>query len=118
MKPPSSNRRGFLALGAGAASLVTCQKEEPSTSGVHMRPYGHRSPYEKPVRIIRELTASKGTGSSRTPLQDLYGIITPSALHYERHHAGVPDIDPAQHSLLIHGLVENPLVFSMDTLTR
>ena len=118
MKPPSSNRRGFLALGAGAASLVTCQKEELSTSGVHMRPYGHRSPYEKPVRIIRELTASKGTGSSRTPLQDLYGIITPSALHYERHHAGVPDIDPAQHSLLIHGLVENPLVFSMEAIRR
>jgi sulfane dehydrogenase subunit SoxC len=119
MKPPSSGRRRFLALGASAASLVSCQKEdEPSTSGVHMRPYGHRSPYEKTARVIRELTASKGTGSSRTPLQDLHGIITPSALHYERHHAGVPDIDPAKHSLLIHGLVEQPLVFSMEAILR
>ncbi len=118
-KSPSSDRRRFLALGAGAASLVSCQKEEErSTSGAHMRPYGHRSPYEKPVRVIRELTASKGTGSSRTPLQDIYGIITPSALHYERHHSGVPDIDPAQHSLLIHGLVEKPLVFSMEQIRR
>jgi sulfane dehydrogenase subunit SoxC len=116
MKVPSSDRRRFLAL--GAASLVSCEKEEPSTSGVHMREYGHRSPYEKTARVIRELTASKGTGSSRTPLQDIYGIITPSALHYERHHAGVPDIDPAQHSLLIHGLVEKPLVFSMADIRK
>ena len=117
----SSDRRRFLALGAGAASLVSCQKEaaeEASTPGVHMRPYGHRSPHEKTARIIRELTASKGTGSSRTPLQDLYGIITPSALHFERHHSGVPEIDPAQHSLLLHGLVENPLVFTMDAIRR
>lgn len=121
MKPPSSNRRRFLTLGASAATLVTCKKEEQeeaSTSGAHMRPYGHRSPHEKPVRIIRELTASKGTGSSRTPLQDIYGIITPSALHYERHHAGVPDLDPARHSLLIHGLVESPLVFTLDAIRR
>lgn len=125
MKSPS-NRRGFLALGAGAASLAavsssSCRKEEleeASTSGVHMRPYGHRSPHEKTARIIRELTASKGTGSSRTPLQDLFGIITPSALHYERHHAGVPDIDPAGHSLLIHGLVDRPLVFSVEAIRR
>jgi sulfane dehydrogenase subunit SoxC len=120
MKPLPPDRRRFLALGAGAASLVSCAKEEeePYTSGAHMRPYGHRSPYEKPQRIIRELTASKGTGSSRTPLADIYGIITPSALHYERHHAGVPDIDPPKHSLLIHGLVEKPLVFSLDEIRR
>lgn len=116
MTPTSPNRRRFLA--ASAASLVGCQKEEPSTSGAHMRVYGERSPHEKSARVIRELTASKGTGSSRTPLQDLYGIITPSALHYERHHAGVPEIDPAQHSLLIHGLVDKPLVFSMDAIRQ
>lgn len=116
MKRTASSRRRFLT--AGALSLAGCQKEEPSTSGAHMRPYGERSAHEKPVRVIRELTASKGTGSSRTPLQDLYGIITPSALHYERHHAGVPEIDPAQHSLLIHGLVERPLVFSVDSLRK
>ena len=56
--------------------------------------------------------------SSRTPLQDLRGVITPSALHFERHHAGVPDIDPSAHRLLIHGLVDNPLVLTMDDLHR
>ena len=44
-------------------------------------------------------------------MQDTYGIITPSSLHFERHHAGVPDIDPAKHQLLIHGLVDQPLVY-------
>jgi sulfane dehydrogenase subunit SoxC len=83
-----------------------------------MRPYGLRSPREKTARVLRELTASPGTGSSRTPLQDLWGTITPSELHYERHHAGVPDIDPATHELLIHGLVEQPLTFSLSALKR
>src|SRR5690242_3953929 len=45
-------------------------------------------------------------------------MITPSALHYERHHAGVPKIDPAQHRLLLHGLVDRPLIFTMDELRR
>jgi sulfane dehydrogenase subunit SoxC len=57
-------------------------------------------------------------GFSLTPLQDLAGIITPNGLHYERHHAGVPAIDPAQHRLMVHGLVERPLVFTMDDLRR
>ena len=83
-----------------------------------MRPYGLRSPREKTARVLRELTASPGTGSSRTPLQDLWGTITPSELHYERHHAGVPDIDPSAHELLIHGLVEQPLTFSLQNLRR
>jgi sulfane dehydrogenase subunit SoxC len=51
-------------------------------------------------------------------LQHLHGIITPSALHYERHHAGVPDIDPAKHRLLIHGLVKKPLILTMNELKR
>jgi len=48
----------------------------------------------------------------------LTGIITPSALHFERHHSGIPDIDPAAHRVLIHGLVERPLIFSLDALHR
>jgi sulfane dehydrogenase subunit SoxC len=58
------------------------------------------------------------TGSSLTPLQDLSGTITPSDLHFERHHAGVPSIDPARHTLLIHGLVDRPMVFSLDEIKR
>ncbi|MBZ2179731.1 MAG: sulfite dehydrogenase [Acidobacteria bacterium] len=112
MKAP---RRKFLAL--SAALTASCKKAEvPSESGAHMRPYGERAPQEQSVRIIRELTKSPGTGSSRTPLHEIYGIITPSALHFERHHAGVPAIDPATHRLLIHGLVDRPLSFSLADL--
>ena len=56
--------------------------------------------------------------SSLTPLQDLDGIITPSDLHFERHHGGVPAIDPKQYSLLIHGMVDRPMVFTLDDLRR
>ena len=49
---------------------------------------------------------------------DSCGILTPSALHYERHHAGVPRIDPAGHRLLLHGMVDRPLIFTMDEIRR
>lgn len=58
------------------------------------------------------------TGVSFTPLQDLTGTITPADLHFERHHAGVPLIDPARHSLMIHGLVDRPMMFSVDDIKR
>ncbi|MDB5005141.1 MAG: soxC [Mucilaginibacter sp.] len=74
-------------------------------------PVGKRSPFENPVRKPSDI-------SSRTPLQDMYGTITPADLHYERHHAGVPVIDPAKHELLIHGLVERPIKFTMADLKR
>jgi sulfane dehydrogenase subunit SoxC len=51
-------------------------------------------------------------------LADTYGIITPSSLHYERHHSGVPAIDPERHTLTIHGLVERPLVLTMNEIRR
>ena len=122
-KKPERSRRKFLAVAAvagGSVALTACGNADdtPVPTGANMRPYGERAPQEKIRRTIRELTASPGTGSSRTPLQDLYGIITPSALHYERHHAGVPAIDPATHTLLIHGLVDKPLVFTLDDIRR
>ena len=75
---------------------------------------GSRSPFEKPKR----LSLTDRRTSTLTPLQDLDGIITPSDLHFERHHAGVPAIDPKTYSLLIHGMVDRPLVFSLDDLRR
>ena len=51
-------------------------------------------------------------------MQDLDGIITPNGLFYERHHGGVPTIDPAQHRLMLHGLVDRPLIFTMDDIRR
>ena len=59
-----------------------------------------------------------GSGASRTPLEALEGMITPSGLHFERHHNGVPAIDPAQHQLLIHGMVARPLIFTVASLLR
>lgn len=63
-------------------------------------------------------TAVPEETSSKTPLRDTYGIITPSSLHFERHHSGVPEIDPAAHSLTVYGLVDRPLVFGVDELKR
>ena len=56
--------------------------------------------------------------ASRTPLQDLHGTITPSDLHYERHHAGVPVVDPRGYRLVVHGMVDRPLTFALDDLKR
>jgi sulfane dehydrogenase subunit SoxC len=78
-------------------------------------PYGERSPYEKDV--LRIPVAPTFT-DSWTPLQDLVGAITPNSLFYERTHAGVPQIDPAQHRLMVHGMVERPTIFTMPDLKR
>jgi sulfane dehydrogenase subunit SoxC len=64
------------------------------------------------------LTAGTESSISFSPLQDLHGIITPNGLFFERHHAGRPDIDPDQHRLMIHGLVERPLVLTMKDIVR
>jgi sulfane dehydrogenase subunit SoxC len=72
---------------------------------------GTRSPFEKPEKKPSDI-------SSRTPLQSLYGIITPSDLHFERSHAGVPVIDPDKYELLIHGMVERPTIFTLKDLKR
>jgi sulfane dehydrogenase subunit SoxC len=86
---------------------------------VGSQPYGTPSPFEKSiVRNIPKKGDPAFWTSSRTPLQELDGIITPNGLFYERHHGGIPAIDPAQHRLMIHGLVDNPLIFTMDDIKR
>jgi sulfane dehydrogenase subunit SoxC len=74
--------------------------------------YSDRSPFEN--NVLRDPSAT----SSLSPLADLHGMITPNSLFYERHHAGVPAIDPAQHRLMVHGMVERPTLFTMDDLKR
>lgn len=74
---------------------------------------GKRSPYEALKRV-----PSRTLSSSETPLQDLHGTITPADLHFERHHAGVPFIDPEKHKLVIHGMVKRPMTFSVSDLLR
>jgi sulfane dehydrogenase subunit SoxC len=81
--------------------------------------YGTPSPFEKGVvRNVPKNLPQYLSASSRTPLQDLDGIITPNGLFYERHHGGIPAIDPAQHRLMLHGLVDRPLIFTMDDIRR
>lgn len=75
---------------------------------------GARSPFEVPART----PTGETFGSSMTPLQDLTGTITPADLHFERHHAGVPALDPLRHELIVHGLVERPMVFTLADLQR
>nr|MBI3614729.1 sulfite dehydrogenase [Nitrospirota bacterium] len=74
-------------------------------------PYGKRAAFERAARLA-------GATSSLTPLQTLHGIVTPSALHFERHHNGVPVIEPSRHRLLVHGLVEQPMTFTLEEITR
>lgn len=117
------SRRWFLRLGAvWSAALAACRTTpapQPSAIGRTVSAYGLRSRFEKSVRFFnRNTPVPLEEASSRTPLGDLYGIITPSALHFERHHAGVPDLDPATHTLTIHGLVDRPLVFTVEELKR
>jgi sulfane dehydrogenase subunit SoxC len=83
-------------------------------------PYGTPSKYEGKI-VRREspgLTRTPHSSVSFTPLQNLFGIVTPSGLHFERHHAGMPEIDPHEHRLMIHGLVSNPRIFTMDDILR
>jgi sulfane dehydrogenase subunit SoxC len=83
-------------------------------------PYGVPSKYEVNVRRRESpgLTRTPHSAVAFTPLQNLFGIITPSGLHFERHHAGVPDIDPQQHRLMIHGMVRNPRLYTLDDIVR
>lgn len=136
--PARPSRRGFLKtsgalVGVGAATTgsVLAQGAAPASLPVPEsmkapgapiggdRLYGQPSSFEK--NLVRKpfpgqsYTASQVTYS---PLEDLDGIITPNGLFYERHHAGVPEIDPAQHRLMLHGMVRNPLLFSTDDLRR
>ncbi len=88
--------------------------------GVDKRPYGTPSPFEKHIvrRDVSWLTASPDSSVNFTPLHELDGIITPSGLCFERHHGGIAEIDPANHRLMIHGLVDKPLVFTMEDIRR
>jgi sulfane dehydrogenase subunit SoxC len=133
MQPDHSPaRRWFLRLGAAwGATLAACVKKdagssaggaassEPRALGAPVRGYGDRARFETATRYVNQNTKVPfEEASSRAPLHDTYGIITPSSLHFERHHSGVPELNPATHTLTIHGLVDRPLVFSVAELER
>ncbi len=123
-------RRAALAGMAGAAGTILVRSvdgqdvqassdrlwvpDDPTkVLGTWSSVYGERSPFENVLR----LKTPTGT-ASWTPLQSLHGTITPAALHFERHHAGVPRIDPDRHRLIIHGMVERPMTFTLKELKR
>src|SRR4029077_20708844 len=116
---------GALLVGASGAGL-SYGSAEPLTVQPWMKVavrglagYGQPSPFEsKVVKVFLPPPATPGVGASRTPLHLLEGMITPSGLHFERSHSGVPDIDPDQHRLVIHGLVRRPVVFPLESLHR
>ena len=124
------NRRRFLrrgitlgaALAAGQAAPAAAQSDaapdDPSkVLGGPRRPYGERSRFETATRkAVRGKTDE--VGATMTPLQDLHGIITPSSLHFEVHRGGVPDIDPRKHRLLIHGMVDRPVILTAEEIKR
>src|SRR5471030_491287 len=120
----SRSRCWFLGLGATwSAAFVACRSKpdvpaaEPRALGAAVSPYGSRSTFEKTARFVNQNTkVPLEEAASRTPLHDTYGIITPSSLHFERHHSGVPEIDPSVHTLTIHGLVDRPLQFTVDEI--
>jgi sulfane dehydrogenase subunit SoxC len=114
-------------LGAGEARAADADNLPPSVPEWMKTPgdatgsqlYGTPSPFEKNVvKSIPKNLKQYLSAAGRTPLQDLDGIITPNGLFYERHHGGVPTIDPVQHRLMLHGLVDRPMIFTMDDLRR
>src|SRR4051812_14647825 len=135
----SVTRRALLTGAAtvvGAAVLGNVDELAAAAQGqaTAPRPVAPSTPVEEPARLLGAPTSAIGArspfvhvartpsgdinGSSLTPLQDLTGTITPADLHFERHHAGVPLIDPAKHTLLVHGLVDRAIAFSVDDLKR
>ncbi|MEZ5786619.1 MAG: sulfite dehydrogenase [Xanthobacteraceae bacterium] len=121
---------GAAALGGSTAAVAAGDpaNQPPNVpdwskvlgDGVAVRAYGHPSKYESDVirRDVEWLTASRESSVSFTPLHELDGIITPNGLCFERHHSGIAEVDPADYRLILHGLVDKPLIFTIDDLKR
>ncbi len=137
------SRRRFLSVagaGAGAAAAsagslfagsAAAAEPDPNIvpvpdwsktlgAGVNVNPYGKPSKFEKDVvrREVDWLTASHESSVSFTPLYALDGVITPSGLCFVRHHGGEAEIEPDKYRLMIHGMVDKPLVFTLEDIKR
>ena len=116
---------GALVVGANAAAQASNATPVPPWTRSLGAPvvssgYGVPSKHESNVQRRQSpgLTPQPQASISFTPLQNLFGIITPSGVHFERHHSGMPEVDPHQHRLMIHGLVKRPLMLAMDDVMR
>ena len=127
-------RRNFVRSGVAASVLFAGTRAAAQTSDTSLVPpwtrslgapvvttgYGMPSKHEANVQRRQSpgLTPQPQASISFTPLQNLFGIITPNGVHFERHHSGMPEVDPEQHRLMIHGLVKRPLMLTMDDVLR
>ena len=136
--PPSPSRRSFLrgsvtmagmAVASGTAGVSAAQAAKlaiPESNlalgePIPVEDYGMPIEFESHVKRRRSdvyVNRQNYSDWSMTPLQHQVGIVTPNGLFFERHHAGVPKIDPEKHRLVIHGLVERPLMFTMNDILR
>ena len=126
------DRRAFLRGGAAfAAALATYEASKPAAAealtddpwskvpGKTVTAYGLPSRFEEKVgRTLSNPNGEPRTQHARTPHHLLNGTFTPNGVHFVISHMGNPDIDPARHRLVIHGLVKRPLVFTLDALAR
>jgi sulfane dehydrogenase subunit SoxC len=139
-----TSRRGFLRTGLAAGGVIAAggagagapqgtplgnpANQPPNIpdwtrslgEGVAVRGYGKPSDFEKGIirRDVEWLTASRESSVSFTPLHALDGPITPNGLCFERHHSGIAELDPADYRLMLHGLVDKPLIFTLDDIKR
>jgi sulfane dehydrogenase subunit SoxC len=133
-------RRDFLAKALAAAAGVTATASAAAQAAAEGDPHILNLPahatglgqavaspgYGKPSQFETNLQRRQSPGLTQTaqasvsfaPLQSLFGIVTPSGLHFERHHQGWWDIDPTKHRFMVNGLVKTPKVFTMDDLMR
>jgi sulfane dehydrogenase subunit SoxC len=134
---PQNKRRDFMlnglkltagtALAAAVGKVAAGEESLPPNipewskslgRGVVSVPYGQPSQHEADVvrRTVEWLTADKIASISMSPLHKMKGIITPSGLHFERYHGGVPEVNPDDHRIMINGMVDRPLLLTMDEL--
>jgi len=123
--------RGAAASGLAVAGTKVAAEADPAImnkqpwveflgEGVDARPYGMPSQFEADVvrKDVPWLTAESISSVNFTPLHELDGIITPNGLCFERHHGGIAEVDPAEHRIMINGLVDREIVFTMEDLMR
>ena len=121
--------RGALiagAMGTGVTTALNSAAAEPLPvdpwslePGAPIPPYGTPSKFEK--YVVRTVTNPKNEPritQARTPHQFLNGTITPAGLHFVVSRTGIPDVDPDKHRVVIHGLVRQPMVYTLDALAR
>lgn len=128
------SRRSFLTLTGGAVASEALRSAAPAVAesrfasfpewmrapGATEAPYGRPSTHEGAIQRVSWVGPPQRAGFAiwNTPLANQRGVITPSGLHFVVNHNGRPEIDPARHRLLIHGMVERPLTFDVERLLR